>query len=154
MSNHCTLLYAESDALRARDVQRRLEPHGIDAILVSSDMAGLTALSQHRIDLLVANFRLSSGSGLDILRSARKSRPELPVLLLVEPQDLALAAPALREESLDYLIKDSEELYIDQLPRLARRLVHALAANSETNSGAFKDALEKERSLTLAIANS
>lgn len=154
MSNHCTLLYAESDALRARDVQRCLEPHGIDAILVSSDMAGLTALSQHRIDLLVANFRLSSGSGLDILRSARKSRPELPVLLLVEPPDLALAAPALRQENLDYLIKDSEELYIDQLPRLARRLAHARAANSETNSEDFKDALEKERSLTLAIANS
>lgn len=154
MSTHCTLLYAESDALRARDVQRRLEPHGIDAILVSSDMAGITALSQHRIDMLVANFRLAGGSGLDILRSARKARPNLPVLLLVEPADLALAAPALRQENLDYLVKDGEELYIDQLPRLARRLVPVLAAANETNSQAIDAALEKERSLTLAIANS
>lgn len=154
MPNHCTLLYAESDALRARDLQRRLEPHGIDAILVSSDMAGITALSQHRIDIVVANFRLASGSGLDILRSARKSRPDLPVLLLVEPADLGVAAPALRQEGLDYLLKDSEELYIDQLPRLARRLVPMLAADNDTNSKTIEAALEKERSLTLAIANS
>jgi diguanylate cyclase (GGDEF)-like protein len=154
MSKHCTLLYAESDALRARDVQRRLEPHGIDAILVSSDMAGITALSQHRVDMLVANFRLASGSGLDILRSARKSRPDLPVLLLVEPADLGLAAPALRQESLDYLVKDSDELYIDQLPRLARRLVPALTADNAPHAKMIEAALEKERSLTLAIANS
>lgn len=154
MSNHCTLLYAESDALRARDVQRRLEPHGIDAILVSSDMAGITALSQHRIDILVANFRLAGGSGLDILRSARKARPDMPVLLLVDPADLGLAAPALRQESLDYLVKDSEELYIDQLPRLARRLVPALAADNETSRKSIEAALEKERSLMLEIANS
>ena len=154
MSNHCTLLYAESDALRARDVQRRLEPHGIDAILVSSDMAGITALSQHRIDLLVANFRLGGGNGLDILRAARKSRPDLPVLLLVEPADLGQAAPALRQEGLDYLVKDSEELYIDQLPRLARRLVPAPEADNETRRNTIEAALARERSLALAIANS
>ncbi len=154
MSDHCTLLYAESDALRARDVQRRLEPHGIDAILVSSDMAGITALSQHRIDLLVANFRLASGSGLDILRAARKSRPDLPILLLVEPADLGQAAPALRQDGLDYLVKDSDELYIDQLPRLARLLVPALAADNGTHRNTLEAALKKERSLALAIADS
>jgi len=154
MPNHCTLLYAESDALRARDVQRRLEPHDIDAVLVSSDMAGITALSQHPIDMLVANFRLASGSGLDILRSARKSRPDLPVLLLVEPADLGMAAPALRQEGLDYLVKDSEELYIDQLPRLTKRLLATASADSEASKKAVDTALEKERSLTLAIANS
>lgn len=153
MSNHCTLLYAESDALRARDVQRRLEPHHIDAILVSSDMAGITALSQHRIDLLVANFRLGGGNGLDILRAARKSRPDLPVLLLVEPADLGLAAPALRQESLDYLVKDNEELYIDQLPRLVKSLVPALAADNAAHLKTIEAALEEERSLTQAIAN-
>lgn len=154
MSNHCTLLYAESDALRARDVQRRLEPLGIDAILVSSDMAGITALSQHRIDLLVANFRLGGGNGLDILRAARKSRPDLPVLLLVEPADLGQAAPALRQENLDYLVKDGEELYIEQLPRLAKRLAAAPQAHDETHQKAIEAALARERSLTLAIANS
>jgi diguanylate cyclase (GGDEF)-like protein len=154
MPNHCTLLYAEPDALRARDVQRRLEPHAIDAVLVSSDMAGITALSQHPIDMLVANFRLASGNGLDILRSARKSRPDLPVLLLVEPADLGLAAPALRQEGFDYLVKDSEELYIDQLPRLTKRLVATASTDSEASKKAIDTALEKERSLALAIANS
>lgn len=154
MSHHCTLLYAEPDALRARDVQRRLEPHGIDAILASSDMAGITALSQHRIDMVVASFRLAGGSGLDILRAARKSHPDLPMLLLVEPSDLGFAAPALRQESLDYLVKDSEELYIDQLPRLASRLIPTLAAGGEAYARSIEAALEKERSLALAIANS
>lgn len=154
MPNHCTLLYAESDALRARDVQRRLEPHDIDAILVSSDMAGITALSQHRVDMLVANFRLAGGSGLDILRAARKSHPDLPMLLLVEVADLGLAASALRQEGLDYLVKDSEELYIDQLPRLARRLVPAPFTDGETARETWGTALAQERSLALSLANS
>src|SRR6476619_3013768 len=98
MSLSSTLLYAESDADLARQFQRRMAAHQIDAIFAASDMAGISALSQHRVDLIVANYRLSGGDGLVLLRAARKTHPELAALLLVEPADLKQAAPALREE--------------------------------------------------------
>jgi diguanylate cyclase (GGDEF)-like protein len=152
MPNHCTLLYAESDAPSARDVQRRLETHHIDAVLAATDMAAITALSQHRVDLIVANFRLGSGSGLDVLRAARKSHPGTPALLLVEPADIGQAAQAVRQEQLDYLVKDDSALYLDQLPQLAARQVRRPPAEPGPGPASPETAPAWERSVTLALA--
>ena len=119
----CTLLYAESDADLARQFQRRMAVHQIDAIFAASDMAGISALAQHAPDLVVANYRLSGGSGLILLRAARMTHPGLATLLLVEPADLKQAAAALREERFDYLVKDADGVYLDMLPLMAPRLI-------------------------------
>jgi diguanylate cyclase (GGDEF)-like protein len=152
MPNHCTLLYAESDAELARQFQRRIEAHDIDAFLVASDMAGISALSQHRFDLLVANYRLNGGSGLAVLRAARKSHPELAALLLIEPDDLKHAGPALREEGYDYLVKDADGIYLDQFPVMAPRLMRQQHHQSALDSLAAT--LEQEQALALQAANS
>lgn len=123
MPTQCTVLYAESDADLARQFQRRLETYQIDAILAANDMAGISALSQHRIDLIVANYRLSGDGGLVVLRAARKSHPGLAGLLLVEPADLKLVGPTLRDERFEYMVKDPDGVYLDMLPLLAPRLI-------------------------------
>ena len=152
MSNHCTLLYAESDAEMARQFQRRMEPHDIDAVLVASDMAGITALSQHRVDLIVANYRLNDGSGAAILRSARKTHPALAAMLLIEPEDLKHAGPLLREERFAYLVKDADGIYLEQLPFMAPGLIgqrqQRLAPDEQGQ------ALQEEQALALEAANS
>ena len=152
MFNHCTLLYAESDAELARQFQRRMEPHDIDAVLVASDMAGITALSQHRVDLIVANYRLNDGSGAAILRSARKTHPTLAAMLLIEPDDLKHAGPLLREERFAYLVKDADGIYLEQLPFMAPGLVeqrqrHAAQAGED-------QAMQEEQALAQAAADS
>lgn len=152
MPDHCILLYAESDADLARQFQRRIEAHDIDAFLVASDMAGITALSQHRFDLLVANYRLNDGSGLAVVRAARKSHPDLAALLLIEPGDLKQASAALREEGYDYLVKDTDGVYLDQFPALALRLMRQQRHQSALDRLAA--ALEQERALALQAADS
>lgn len=152
MSNHCTLLYAESDAELARQFQRRMELHDIDAVLVASDMAGITALSQHRVDLIVANYRLNDGSGAAILRAARKSHPELAALLLIEPDDLKHAGPLLREERYAYLVKDADGIYLEQLPFMAPGLIHQRQQRAAQDQQ--DQALQKEQALALEAANS
>ena len=152
MPNHCTLLYVESDAELARQFQRRVEAHDIDAILVASDMAGITALSQHHFDLVLANFRLNDGSGLAVLRAARNSHPALAALLLVEPGDLKQAGPALREEHYDYLVKDVDGVYLDQLALIAPRLIVQQRHQSALDS--LTTALEQEQALALQAAAS
>lgn len=123
MPTSCTLLYAESDADLARHFQRRMAAHHIDAIFAASDMAGISALAQHGVDLVVANYRLASSSGLVLLRAARKTHPGLAAVLLVEPADLKQAGPALQEERFDYLVKDADGVYLDMLPLIAPRLI-------------------------------
>lgn len=123
MPTSCTLLYAESDADLARHFQRRMAAHHIDAIFAASDMAGISALARHGIDLVVANYRLAGSSGLVLLRAVRKTHPGLAAVLLVEPADLKQAGPALREERFDYLVKDADGVYLDMLPLMAPRLI-------------------------------
>lgn len=156
MSNHYTLLYVESDTLSARDVQRRLETHQIDAILATSNMAAIAVLSQHRVDLIVTNFRLGTGSGLDVLDAARKTHPTTPALLLIDAADLKTAAHAVRQENLDYLVKDSEALYMDQLPQQIARMIKRSPASLAPAAAAvaLEHALLREYSLTLALAES
>jgi PleD family two-component response regulator len=150
MPTPCTLLYAESDADLARQFQRHMESHQIDAIFAASDMAGISALSRHRVDLIVANYRLSGGSGLVVLRAARKSHPGLAALLLVEPADLKQAGQALREEHFDYLVKDADGVYLDLLPQMATRLIGQ--HNQQAALDSLSQALEQAHALALEAA--
>jgi diguanylate cyclase (GGDEF)-like protein len=150
MSLSSTLLYAESDADLARQVQRRMAAHQIDAIFAASDMAGISALSHHRIDLVVANYRLSGGDGLIVLRAARKSHPGLAALLLIEPADLKQAGPALRDERIDYLVKDADGVYLDMLPLMALKLISQHRQQAALDS--LNQALREEQALALLAA--
>lgn len=152
MPTQCTLLYAESDADQARQFQRRMATHQMDAIFAASDMAGISALSQHRVDLIIANYRLADGSGLILLRAARKSHPGLAALLLVEPADLKQAGPALREGRFDYLVKDADGVYLDMLPLITPRLIGQKQQQAALDG--LTRALEQEHALALAAAES
>lgn len=152
MPTQCTLLYAESDADLARQFQRRMEAHQMDAIFAASDMAAINALSQHRIDLIVANYRLSGDGGLVVLRTARKTHPGLAALLLVEPADLKHAGPALRDERFDYLVKDADGVYLDMLPLIAPRLVNQQLQQAALDR--LAQALQQEHALALEAAES
>lgn len=152
MPTQCTLLYAESDADLARQFQRRMEAHQMDAIFAASDMAGISALSRHRIDLIVANYRLSGDGGLVVLRAARKSHPGLAALLLVEPGDLKYAGPALRDDRFEYLVKDADGVYLDMLPLLAPRLINQHLQQAALDR--LTQALQQEHALALAAAES
>jgi diguanylate cyclase (GGDEF)-like protein len=152
MPTPCTLLYAEPNADLARQFQRRMEAHQMDAILVATDMAGINALSQHGVDLIVASYRLSGGSGLVVLRAARKTHPETAALLLVEPEDLKHAAAALREEHFDYLVKDADGVYLDMLPLMAQKLIGL--RKQQASLDGMRQALEREHALAREAAES
>lgn len=152
MLTSCTLIYAESDANLARQVQRRMAAHQIDAIIATSDMAGISALAQHSVELIVANYRLSAGNGLVVLRAARKTNPGLAALLLVEPADLKQAGPALRDERFDYLVKDADGVYLDMLPLMAQRLIGQQKQQAALDS--LSRAVTEEHALALQAAES
>lgn len=152
MPIHCTLLYVESDADLARQFQRRMAAHRMDAIFAATDMAGISALSQHRLDLIVANYRLSGGSGLAVLRAARKSHPGIAAMLLVEPADLKQAGPALQEEHFDYLVKDADGVYLDMLPLMAPKLINQQAQQSKIDN--LEQTLSQQHVLAMKAAES
>src|SRR5262245_8741922 len=83
------------------------EVHGF-----TDPMAALSALEAREFDLLVTDLKMPGADGLEVLRRARKSSPELPVILITAHATVPTAVAALREGAFDYVQKpfDNEEL--------------------------------------------
>jgi two-component system, NtrC family, response regulator len=83
------------------------EVHGF-----TDPMAALSALEAREFDLLVTDLKMPGADGLEVLRRARKTSPELPVILITAHATVPTAVAALREGAFDYVQKpfDNEEL--------------------------------------------
>jgi DNA-binding NarL/FixJ family response regulator len=109
--------------------------------LVPADELGeaLEALAAEHFDVILLDASLSGGRFLNAFSRLRASAPELPVVILAEPDDEPMVISLLRRGAQDYLIKSE----IDCLP-LARTLRAAIERQRVRNaleSLAFTDEL-------------
>jgi len=89
-----------------------LRREGYDVLGFTDPMAALAALESREFDLLVTDLKMPGVDGLEVLRRARKTSPELPVILITAHATVPTAVAALREGAFDYVQKpfDNEEL--------------------------------------------
>lgn len=88
-------------------------------------IASLTALHQtdlETVDILICEMNLPDGFGLDALAYCRGVCPNLPVILIGESADLALAAECIRAGAWDFVVRSDS-----YLPTLALALEKCLA---------------------------
>ena len=78
--------------------------HGGDAAIV--------LLKSHDFDLMVSDMRMKPISGLDVLKSAKQLRPEMPVIMVTAYDTVETAREALALGAAAYLRKpfDNDEL--------------------------------------------
>lgn len=108
---------------------------------------GVEALGGKDYDLLILDYRLGAGDGLELLKEIRGRGFDIPVLLLTGQGDEELAVKALKAGATDYLRKSklSPELLASSI-RLALELHAADKQRKEANS-----ALLREKEFTAAI---
>ncbi len=68
-----------------------------------SDAAAI--LGNEPIDVILLDLDLADSQGIDTFRRAQSQAPEIPVILLVGPEDETLAARLVRDGAQDFLIK-------------------------------------------------
>ena len=112
MTSQDTILIVEDDAVLARGMAALLERAGF-APLVARD--GGTALdtftqrcgarSQQPISLIILDLKLPDLDGLDVLRSLRLQRPEMPVLVLSAKGTVVDKVTLLDAGADDYMVK-------------------------------------------------
>lgn len=73
-----------------------LIPH-VDVTVVATVSTALQVLRRSPIDVLVADYQLPDGTGLDILQKSGSLAPYLVVLLLTEPFDLVKVVAARKD---------------------------------------------------------
>jgi len=112
------ILYVEDEIAHVELAQRTLENKLQDEFTLyhTDTLAGALKLIDQEpdIDLVLTDFRLPDGSGLDLLTRIRERRLPPAVVLITGQGDQEIAVAALKAGAADYLVKQSD--YLHRLP--------------------------------------
>jgi len=125
-------------ALRAN-----FQRHGWRVDAASGVREAIRNLETREYDLVVSDIRMSDGSGMDVMRVARKTSPSTAVILLTAYGSVPDAVTAMRDGALDYLTKpipfDQLQATAAQVMQRAQQMNAAEVAtateDAETNNG-------------------
>jgi DNA-binding response OmpR family regulator len=99
------ILVAEDEPRVRAAICRGFREEGFLVIEAEDGQAALERAGTERPDLLVLDWMLPKASGLEVLRSLRRSKSRLPVLMLTVRDEVRDRALALNEGADDYLLK-------------------------------------------------
>jgi RNA polymerase sigma factor (sigma-70 family) len=164
MSERIRVLLADDHNLVRAGVRKILEadPRMRVVAEAADGRAALAALEQEAVDVLVLDLSMPDLDGLEVLRRARKSHPDLRVLVLTMHADPEYVARAVEAGANGYLLKDSavQDLVAGIEAAVAGRSYYsppiqaALAEilRSRTNPRPFDQLTDREREVLRAVA--
>ncbi len=100
-----TVLLAEDDTAIAEPLSRALQREGHRVVRVGDGPAALHGADDGEVDLLVLDLGLPEMDGLDVCRRLRRTRPDLPVLMLTARADEVDFVVGLDAGADDYVAK-------------------------------------------------
>ncbi len=121
------ILLVDDEPLILRLMERTLNDAGFDCACCCSGNEGLEALARRHFHAVVTDVGMPGMSGIDLLRSARRLAPDLPLILVSGDSSEATLAQAKRFGAYGYLRKPLE---IAELVTLLRRAVDQGGARS------------------------
>jgi len=86
-------------------------------------------LDKGDFDVVLTDFNILGFQGLEVIRSVRKRRPEVPIIVVTGTGSEEVAVQSLREGAEDYVIKTPR--HIAQLPMTVRRVLQAKRTQDE-----------------------
>ena len=110
---------------------------GVEIDIESNSERAAAKLEERSWDLLIADIRMPGVNGLDLLESARRHDPELPVLMMTAYPTVDTAVEAMKRGAADYIVKP---FVPDDLRATARRLLseRRLRDENELLSGSLE----------------
>jgi two-component system, NtrC family, nitrogen regulation response regulator GlnG len=114
----------DDDASICWVLERALRKDGMTPRAFAAAGPALEALDDDAPDVLITDIRMPDESGLDLLRKIRKTRPDLPVIVMTAYSNLCNAVSAYEGGAFEYLPKPFD---LDHAVSLVRR---AASANS------------------------
>jgi two-component system, response regulator RegA len=103
--NERTLLIVDDDEPLCQRLARAMERRGFVVRTADSVASGVAAVAQEPPVFAVVDLRLGDGSGLDIVKALRESRPNARVVMLTGYGNIATAVAAVKAGAVDYLPK-------------------------------------------------
>jgi two-component system response regulator PilR (NtrC family) len=82
-----------------------LKREGYDVTLAESGRAAIEILERDRVDLLISDIKMPDMSGVDVLRAAKKTDPDVLAIMITAFASTETAVEAMRLGACDYLSK-------------------------------------------------
>lgn len=99
-----------------------LRSEGLTARIFASGEELTLAWRDHTPDLVLADIRLEGKDGLELMRELRKSRPDLPVIVMTAYSDLDYAVRAFQGGAFEFMSKPFD---LEELGRLIRKALNS-----------------------------
>ena len=104
MKTKARILVVDDDPLVRRSCERILEKdHEVQS--VENGQRGLAALAEGGVDLALVDLMLPDTSGMDILRQAPDSFPDVPIIMITGYSTIKSAVEAIKAGAFDYVAK-------------------------------------------------
>ncbi|HET7143380.1 MAG TPA: response regulator, partial [Anaerolineales bacterium] len=110
------VLYIEDDPAHVELTNRSLESSGtkFDLQAASTINDAFVLLRDNGFDVILSDYRLPDGSGMDVISRALEQKVSAAIVLITNQEDINIAISALKAGAVDYVVKESD--YLDRLP--------------------------------------
>jgi two-component system response regulator FixJ len=109
MSLEGTVYVIDDDAAMRDSLDFLLDSAGFSVTLFDEASIFLEKLSGLPFGCVVSDIRMPGVNGIDLLRSLKTKRPELPIIIMTGHGDIPLAVEAIKLGALDFLEKPFED---------------------------------------------
>jgi len=133
------ILVVDDEANLRRVLTAQLSRDGYEVHTAPDGEAGLSVLREHHIDLVITDLRMPKMDGLELLRQALRSDPQLPVVILTAHGTVDNAVEALKTGAFDYITKPFDQAEVRTIVKKALRtrdLAETEATREEAREGA------------------
>ncbi len=108
------ILITEDDRVQREIIGDILTAAGYEVQATHAAEASLEALQQDEYDMLLTDLKMAQMDGLELLRQAKRIRPDMEVVIMTAHATIKTAVTAMKEGAADYLEKpfDKDELLL------------------------------------------
>jgi len=99
------ILLVEDDTTFATILENFLKKKGFEVVVKYSVKSGIEALKHHTFHLILLDYRLGDGIGLDIVEALRAEDKTIPSIIMTSFNDVRTAVKAIRQGVFDYITK-------------------------------------------------
>lgn len=99
------ILLVEDDLTYSRIVKTFLEKNSFDVTTTTKVKEAQLILNTGKFELIIADFRLPDGTGMELLQWAKANFPELQVILITHYSDIRIAIKAMKLGAFEYITK-------------------------------------------------
>ncbi|WP_158856924.1 sigma-54-dependent transcriptional regulator [Lunatibacter salilacus] len=99
------ILLIEDDLTYSKIIKNFLEKNNYAVHQAYSVSDGLSALSQGAYDLIITDYRLPDGTGMDILERTIKQQTNVPIILITNHSDIRTAVKFMKLGAYEYITK-------------------------------------------------